>query len=159
MHELLLLRHAEAEPSTVGVDDRDRPLSARGRDQARGAGRWLADRHTHPDEVLCSPALRTRTTARLVMEALPAAPASVTFVDEIYEASPGELLAVLESHAHATSLLLVGHNPGLQHLVALLCPNARHVLVHGMPPATLARITLDGACQPGAGHLHDFFTP
>ncbi len=160
MHELLLLRHAQAEPCTAGADDRDRPLSARGQDQARATGQWLAGRGIRPDKVLCSPALRTRTTTRLVIEALPEAHAPVTFVDGIYEASPGELLAVLEQYADAaTSLLLVGHNPGLPYLVALLCPDARHALARGMPPATLARITLEGACQPGAGRLHDFFTP
>ena len=60
MRELILLRHAHAEPAAAGQADIDRPLSAQGLAEAEAAGRWLAAQGLVPDRVLCSPARRAR---------------------------------------------------------------------------------------------------
>jgi phosphohistidine phosphatase len=62
MHELILLRHAEAQPSQAGADDHHRRLSGRGEQEAKAAGNWLASHGVKPDRVLCSPSERTRST-------------------------------------------------------------------------------------------------
>ncbi len=157
MHDLLVLRHAQAEPATAGVDDTERPLSARGRAQADATGQWLSRHAPRPDRVLCSPATRTRATAARVLEALAPAAPPVTIVDAIYEATPGTLMALLDSHAEAACVLLVGHNPGLEHLVALLC-QGRSPDFRGMPSSALAHIRLDGPIEPGNGSLLAFHT-
>ena len=67
MRELILLRHAHAEPASTGQADLDRPLSAVGLAEAEAAGKWLKDNNLQPDCVLCSPARRTRETLEAVV--------------------------------------------------------------------------------------------
>ena len=62
MRELILLRHAHAEPAAAGQDDHQRGLSATGRAEAQAAGDWLREHGLQPDRVLCSNATRTRET-------------------------------------------------------------------------------------------------
>ncbi|MEO7073000.1 MAG: histidine phosphatase family protein [Rhodanobacter sp.] len=157
MHELILLRHAEAVATQADTDDRDRPLSARGEQEAQAAGLWLAARHTTPDRVLCSPTRRTDETARLALSALPGAPIP-QLSTEIYDASPGELLALLDQHADAGTVLMVGHNPGIERLVALLV-EGRSDHFRGMPPGGLAVLHLNGALEPGNARLDAFWSP
>ena len=157
MHELILLRHAEAVPIEKNVDDQERALSAHGEQQAQAAGLWLAARRTHIDRVLCSPTRRADETARLTLAAVDGAPIP-QMSREIYEASPGELLALLDQHADAGSVLLVGHNPGIERLVALLV-DGRSDEFRGMPPGALAVLHLDGALEPGNARLDAFWSP
>jgi phosphohistidine phosphatase SixA len=157
MHELILLRHAEALPAAADGEDHDRPLSPRGEQEAQAAGRWLAAHGVRPDRLLCSPAQRACRTAELATR--PIAPnAAIGLAQEIYDATPGELLAVLDQHADARSVLLVGHNPGIERLVALLV-QGRSDEFRGMPPAGLAVLHLDGALEPGSARLDAFWSP
>ncbi len=156
MHELILLRHAEALPKHDG-DDAARPLSERGEQEAHAAGRWLASHGLLPDRVLCSPSERTRATAALALAELEQPPAPQS-APEIYEATPGELLALLDQHGDAGTLLLVGHNPGIERLVALLV-EGRSDEFRGMPPGGLAVLHLNGALEPGSARLDAFWSP
>jgi phosphohistidine phosphatase len=113
---LIVLRHAKA-VHVAGLADRERPLTARGRRDARRAGEVLGELGFAPDLVLCSPSVRTRQTAELALpEFAPEAP--LEFESDIYEAYPDELAELLRrTDPDAGTLLLVGHNPGLQELV------------------------------------------
>lgn len=157
MQELILLRHAEAVPAAAGDDDRERTLSPRGEQEAQAAGRWLAAHGVRPDRLLCSPAQRTRRTAELAAHALAHA-AAIGLAEEVYDATPGELLALLDQHADARSVLLVGHNPGIERLVALLV-EGRSDEFRGMPPAGLAVLHLQGELEPGSARLDAFWSP
>ncbi len=157
MHELILLRHAEAVPIETTGDDQQRPLSARGEQEAQAAGLWLATHGLRPDRVLCSPSRRTDETARLALAAIDNAPVPQP-AGEIYDASPGELLALLDQHADAGTVLLVGHNPGMERLVALLV-EGRSDEFRGMPPGALAVLHLHGALEPGNARLDAFWSP
>ncbi len=157
MHELILLRHAEAQPAQAGGDDQSRRLSGRGEHEAKAAGKWLADHGVTPDRVLCSPSERTRTTAKLVLAALKHAP-SLEYADDIYEATPGELLALLDQHDDVGTVMLVGHNPGIERLVALLV-EGRSDEFRGMPPGGLAVLHLGGTLEPGNARLDAFWSP
>ncbi len=157
---LILLRHAHAEPAGAGQHDRDRGLSDTGEAEAEAAAGFLATLGIQPGvaRVVCSPAQRTRQTAERVM-------ARLGYVDtrydpRIYDASPGDLLDVLDDHAEASALMLVGHNPGLEHLVALLS-TGRSGECRGMPPAGVAvlRLPADAAIEPGSAELAAFWSP
>lgn len=158
MRELLLLRHAEA--MNAGPDGRDveRPLSVHGQGQARAVGAWLAGHGAQPDAVLCSPARRAQMTADVVCAALRIR--TPRFLPGIYEATPGELLSLVETHApDARQVLLVGHNPGMEQLLALLT-EGRSDGARGMAPAALAWIELaDDAAEPGHGRLRALWSP
>lgn len=165
MRDLILLRHAEAMQVAGDGSDRDRPLSLRGEEEARAAGVWLQAQGAAPDAVLCSPARRAQMTVERVMDVLgpylTGTPLTNKFLPEIYSATPGELLALLESHAaSARQTLLIGHNPGLEQVLALLI-NGRSGEARGMPPASIAWLECDesASIDPGSARLRAFWSP
>jgi len=116
---LILLRHAKSDWSGNEPDDR-RPLAKRGLRQAPEAGRWLAAKAGPIDLAVVSPAVRAGSTWDLASAELEARPPTVVD-DRVYAASSGELLEVVRGldDDHRT-VVLVGHNPGLESLVHLL---------------------------------------
>ncbi|MCV3767525.1 SixA phosphatase family protein [Rhizobium sp. TRM95796] len=163
---LILLRHAKsAWPD--GVEDRLRPLADRGRRAAPLMGATLAKRRLTPDLVLVSPARRTEDTWSLVRKLLPETTCSQT-EDRIYEASAETLLAVVhETKASIKTLMIIGHNPGLEDLARRLLASreGEHAerLLKKYPTAGLAVFDFEGAdwsaVQPGKGRLKAFVTP
>jgi phosphohistidine phosphatase SixA len=151
--EVILLRHAHAESQKAGEADADRPLSARGVDEAVAAGRWLHKKSALPARVLCSPAARARQTLQHALGDVAA-----TSEPRIYEASAGELIALIDDHADAPRLLLVGHNPGFETLVALLATGQSGDF-RGVPPGGIAWFEIDATAEPGAGRLEAFWSP
>jgi phosphohistidine phosphatase len=138
MKTLLLLRHARPASTSPNGRDFDRPLTDVGRAAARRVGQLLRQKEIKPEVVFSSPAARARETADLVCEAAGLS-TQIRFDARIYEASSEELLQIVsEAEDGAETLLLVGHNPGLAELIALLTGESA-----GMSPATLARIDLD----------------
>lgn len=120
---LVVVRHAKsARPD--GVPDIERPLNARGRRDAPELGRWITARVGTPDAVRCSPAERARRTWELAATGFPDTPQAM-IVDRIYDAHPHTLLGVVrELPDSVRTAVLVGHNPGVEDLVALLSGTA-----------------------------------
>ena len=158
MRQVILLRHAHAEPASPGQADIDRPLSPQGLAEAEAAGRWLAEHGLVPDRVLCSPARRTRETLEAVMAVT--GYAEQRLEEGIYEATPGTLIGLLQDHREVERLLLVGHNPGLERLVALL-NSGRSDEYRGMPTAAVAvlAVPVQADIEPGIAGLTAFWWP
>lgn len=153
MRRLLLLRHAKS-GHPPGVADLDRPLDARGRAAAPRMGAYLAAEGLHPDRALVSPARRTRETWEAVAPSLGDVP--VEIVRTIYEAPPAALLdAIRAAPDTAGTLILVGHNPGLEAVTEMLAESgpreARNRLAHGFPTAALAVIAFDAESWSAIG--------
>ena len=149
---MVLLRHAKAEtPSTV--PDWERPLTPRGHADATAAGAWLAARGTDPQLVLCSPARRTRETWLDAGSALGGQP-EVRFSDELYAASVDALLeAVRAVDDTVETVLVIGHNPAVSQLSALLDTSG---IATGLRTAGLAVHSFDGpwlTCGPDSAPL------
>jgi phosphohistidine phosphatase len=118
-HTLVLLRHAKSDWDGEEADI-DRPLARRGRREAPDAGRWISGNLPVLDLAVVSPAVRARETWDLVAAELAASP-PVTFDERVYAASVDDLLTVVRGlPAAAATVLLVGHNPGLEELAYLL---------------------------------------
>ncbi|GGX03916.1 phosphoglycerate mutase [Streptomyces malachitofuscus] len=119
LRRLVVLRHAKsARPE--GVTDHERPLAPRGARDAPAAGRVLADTDCLPGLALCSTAVRARRTWELAA-AQWGTPPPVRHDPRLYHADGPALLAVVhEVPAEVETLLLVGHNPGLEDLVLAL---------------------------------------
>jgi phosphohistidine phosphatase len=138
MKTLFLLRHAKSSWKEADIADFDRPLNERGRRSAPFMGRLLKERGLSPDLIISSPAKRARKTAKLVKEAGEYA-AEIVFDDRIYEASPSTILYVAgEVDDSLDSVMLVGHNPGMEGAVRVLTGQTE-----AMPTAGVAVIDLD----------------
>jgi phosphohistidine phosphatase len=122
MLRLFLLRHAEAAFST---EDYARPLSEKGQRDVAYLAEKLINKDMIPDYVICSPARRTFETCDILLKTLPSI--STIYPDNIYGASVDELFqAIKKTDESYKSLLIVGHNPGIQALACMLTDKNGH---------------------------------
>jgi phosphohistidine phosphatase len=144
---LWVLRHAKTvrEPPTGG-DDHDRKLAPRGRRDADALGQRLGDNGDHlglppdamPGLVLCSTAVRAVRTTERVLAGLSAPPA-VTYLRSLYGASPEEVLELVSAVADdVASVMVVGHNPTFEDLVAAMPATPDPAIVGGFATCGLA---------------------
>ncbi|MEU5281436.1 histidine phosphatase family protein [Streptomyces asoensis] len=157
---LVVLRHAKS-AWPPGVPDHERPLGPRGRRDAPAAGRVLAGTGCLPDLALCSTAVRARGTWELAAATWATQP-PVRFDPRLYGAGAGELLGIVhETPAEVRTLLLVGHNPGLEELVLDLAGDGPADLLDEVrtkfPTSAIAVLTSHGpdwsALAPGTAVL------
>jgi len=132
---LLILRHAKSSWKNMSLEDHDRPLNKRGKRSAKRMGRLLAQEDLRPDLILSSTAARARKTARRVAAAA-GFEGEIELLDEFYHARP---MAYLDAVARVSDgldrVMVVGHNPGLEDLVAETTSAYER-----MPTAALAQV-------------------
>jgi len=165
MHMLHLLRHAKSSWKE-DVEDRERPLSRRGREAARRVGKHLPAMVGALDLVLCSSALRTRETLDLVLAGFSPRPRSMIDA-ELYAASQERLIERLRGLAEEdVNILLIGHNPGLHELAISLAetssPNFRSLACGKFPTAARAsfQVSVPWSALGSSPHtLIDYVTP
>lgn len=137
MKTLYLLRHAKSSWKDTLLDDHDRPLNGRGRDDAPLVGEYMRQRGLTPAFVAVSTARRALETAAQVLYAI-RYDGMVRASRLLYLAEADSLLSVIrKTPARSSSLLLVAHSPGLEHLVEQLTGQASP-----MPTSSLAHIEL-----------------
>ena len=159
MKLLSILRHAKSSWSDSSLDDHARPLNKRGLRDAPRMGALLREQGLVPETILSSTARRARDTAFAVAEAA-GFPDEVRFTRSLYGADPDTWLEALrELPDTAGHALVVGHNPGLEELVALLVGES-----HVLPTAALAVVELPierwRAVDPGLpGSLRALWRP
>ena len=167
MKTLFVLRHAKASRDAPSGADFDRPLNKRGRKAAVAVGRELRARDVAVDAIVASPAVRVTETVSGVMEGSGHTLAPV-WDRRIYDASPEILLEVVrEAGDKVERLLIVGHNPGLQHLLLHLAEGDRDGLrdevAASFPTAALAELRLSvehwREVGPRCGQIVSFFRP
>ncbi|HLN79017.1 MAG TPA: histidine phosphatase family protein [Nocardioidaceae bacterium] len=142
---LILLRHAKSDWSGDAADIA-RPLAKRGRRQAPESGRWLNANIAGIDLAIVSPASRAQSTWDLVAAELDAPPPT-RIDDRVYAASGVDLLGVVqELPEDIDTVVLVGHNPGLEELVARLTGEPVP-----LPTSAIAVIAMPGSWVT-AGH-------
>lgn len=162
MKRLILTRHAKSSWDDPMTPDHDRPLNERGKAAAADLGQWLASRGYVPQEVLCSDALRTRTTFSGIAPALPGTPL-LELKPALYHAGPDVMLAVLR-RATADCVMLIGHNPGIAEFAERLVAHAPVNPEFARYPtgATLvADFVIDNWAEVawGSGVVDDFIVP
>jgi phosphohistidine phosphatase len=164
---LYLLRHAKAVVAGGSIADFDRPLAARGQREAGALAAYMAERGHAPVRILCSSSQRTRETLAPLLAAWPAN-AAVEISRQLYNADADDLLSlVCATEEAATSLMLIGHNPGIEQLARALAGDGDDAAMRRMrdhyPPAGLAVSDFDASAwsdiRPGAGHLSAIETP
>ncbi len=124
MKTLYLMRHAKSSWSFDELNDQERPLNDRGRDDAPRMGQALAARHIRPDRLVSSPAVRAMSTAVLVARELKFPSADIVVEPTIYQADMDTLLTVIRAQPDAAqSVLLTGHNPTITDVANQLSPS------------------------------------
>lgn len=168
---LILMRHTKAEP--FGESDDLRPLTERGQRDAAAAGRHLAELGVVPGRALVSSAVRARETWQAVTDALVeevGADAKVepVFDDRLYTGGPEDVLECVQAAADdAATVLVVGHNPTIAHVVHLLDdsagdPEAVNAVLRGYPAGAMTLLEVEVAWHDlGAetGRVVDFHSP
>ncbi|BBC38205.1 Phosphohistidine phosphatase [Streptomyces graminofaciens] len=166
LRRLVVLRHAKS-AWPAGVPDHERPLGPRGRRDAPAAGRALAELDCLPDLALCSTAVRARETWELA-SAQWGTPPPVRYDARLYGADVPELLDVVrEAPDQARTLLLVGHNPGLEELVLDVAgdglDDALEAVRTKFPTSAIAILAWHGSTwaslAPGTALLTGMFVP
>jgi phosphohistidine phosphatase len=162
---VVLLRHGKSSWSDSTLADVDRPLTRRGKRASRKLAKYIRRKRIRPGLVLCSPSRRTRETLEAV-EASLGKRCAVEVVPELYGASEQELLEQLRALPDSTtSVMLVGHNPGLHNLALVLASHGSDLpqLREKFPTGALATLVVRGegwtALGPGAAELVDYVVP
>lgn len=136
--QLLILRHAKSSWADQHADDWERPLNERGERDAPRVGALLRRLSLVPDLIVTSDAVRAETTARSVAGAAEYL-GKITLSPELYHASPAAIIDVVRALPDtARSVLIVGHNPGLEDLVKQLTGESIE-----LPTATLVHLELN----------------
>jgi phosphohistidine phosphatase len=167
MKRLILLRHAKSSWDESRREDFDRPLAPRGKRAADAMAGYLAREGLVPDLVLCSAAKRAVDTWKRLAPKL-GGTVAVRIEPALYLAEAHALLDRLRrAPGDVSSMLLIGHNPGLHALARFLAGDgddeARARLAAKFPTAALAVIDVDAAQWSKLGR-HDgrlarFVTP
>jgi phosphohistidine phosphatase len=168
MKKLTLLRHAKSGWDDPVARDFDRALNPRGQRAAVTVGSHAAGLGLAFDRISASPAVRVIETIEQFAAGFGALPAP-SWDRRIYLASAATLLEVVhDTPDHVASLLLVGHNPGLEDLVLMLVPDrsgdeARDSVEEKYPTAAIAEISLAADrwadVKAGQGELTRFIRP
>ncbi|HET9715308.1 MAG TPA: histidine phosphatase family protein [Pseudolabrys sp.] len=167
MRRLFLFRHAEAERSLPGTDDRARKLDDHGRRDAALIGSYMASHALLPDQALISPALRAQETWQLAAQFLQSPPPS-SLVELLYDARPDAIMDVIRrTPANIQRVLILAHNPGLHEVAVTLIASgdvdARERLREKLPTSALLVIDFAfeswGKLHARSGRLERFVTP
>lgn len=111
------MRHAKSSWRDKELSDFDRPLKRRGQQAALKMGKHLKSQHIIPSHVITSAAERAQATAELVISQFQDPP-ELELREELYQALPKTIVRVIQdTDDRFDSLLLIGHNPGLEELV------------------------------------------
>ena len=154
---LLIARHATAVPQHAGGRDFDRALSAEGRKEATLGARWLATACPRLPRILASPARRTRETLECLLRD-EVEPPVTEWDTTLYLADLPALLDLLEGEEG--DLMLVGHNPGLEDLLAFLLPVPESGSSLGVPPGAIFSLELPaGSPRRGTARLRARYLP
>lgn len=171
MKTLYLLRHAKSSWSDHAMDDHDRPLNRRGQQNAPLMGQFMRKSGFVPDMILCSTARRTAETLSLIVPYI-GDETPVRFERNLYLASSDAMLdRIREADASCERLLVVAHNPGMEHLAADLVSrkklngteNLLETMLSKYPTAALTVVDFDvedwREVALGTGLLREFKCP
>jgi phosphohistidine phosphatase len=137
MRTLLLLRHAKSSWKQPELNDHDRPLNKRGKKEAPKVGEYLKANDLVPDLILSSTARRAHDTAQAVAEEC-GFDGEIELYQDLYLSDTACYLDILQRIPDSASrVLVVGHNPEMDDLLALLTDVNEH-----MTTAALAQINL-----------------
>lgn len=142
--ELLIFRHGKSDWNTGAENDFERPLARRGRKAIKRMARWVRAQGLMPDTIVSSTAERARQTTLRFCRHAEIPESAVRWREDLYIADVTTLLGVLAGCGTGARCMIVGHNPGLEDLVAYLSGPPIGELANSppLPTAALARLSM-----------------
>ncbi len=114
--KLFIIRHAKSSWKDSSLDDFDRPLNKRGMLNAPFMGEKLKEKNVVPDIIISSPALRAKTTAKIIAKKVKYSK-KIIFKKEIYDVGESAIHKILKKLDNENAVVfLFGHNPDLNML-------------------------------------------
>ena len=156
---LYVIRHGVAEEPSPGGDDASRRLTAEGRTKMRAVAKGLRALDARFDVLLTSPLPRAAETAAIVAEAFGGRLAPRELAALAPGVGPAETLRRLRSVGQRGGVALVGHEPGLSHLVSLILTGSPDALPLQLKKGGVVVIELDGVSPRAHGTLQAVLTP
>jgi phosphohistidine phosphatase len=156
---LYVLRHAIAESEAPGGDDRLRRLTSRGREKMRAEAEGMAGLGIELDLLLTSPLVRAAETAAIVADVLPGCPTPREFPGLAPSVGAAELVRGLRPFARHEGVAIVGHEPGLSQVAALLLAGSPGGLALVLKKGGLIAIEIVEEPAPRSGTLRWMLTP
>jgi phosphohistidine phosphatase len=157
--DLLVIRHAIAAERVDEVEDHARPLTAKGIKRMKGAVRGLDNLGIELARVLHSPWLRAAETARLLEPIVRGALDEALIPSEHLTGTPrSELLAQIAEHSAIGTVAVVGHEPWLGELIAMLIFGEAR-LGESIPVKKGGVAWLEGSATPGGMTLRGLLPP
>ena len=166
-NSLFLLRHAKSSWKNTEISDFFRPLNKRGRNGARLIGQYMDKNQFIPDLVLCSAANRAIETISIIESCMPNK-LKTYFLIDLYLASEATILnKIVQIDVPANSVLLVGHNPGIEAFFARLMSdfsiNLKNQKIKKYPTGALSIFKVAAKKWADFNNksviFHDFVTP
>jgi len=120
MKRLLIMRHAKSSWKDSEIPDHKRPLKKRGLKEAAYIGKVLKNKELIPDKIISSNAVRSADTATIVADKC-GYKKEIEYTDKLYMAESGAILELIHTQPDSIkTLMVIGHNPGMEALVQVL---------------------------------------
>ena len=140
MKTLTILRHAKSSWKDSSLSDHDRPLNKRGEGDAPVMGARIQQAGIRPSLILCSPAVRAWTTAKLIAQEISYPNEFLQRDERLYLAGMQRIIDLLcEQDLGFNSIMIVGHNPGFTDFANYLVPG----LTNNIPTCGVVSVIID----------------
>ncbi|MGV8026782.1 MAG: histidine phosphatase family protein [Anaerolineaceae bacterium] len=137
MKQVFLMRHAKSSWKDANIPDHDRPLKKKGEKDVKTMAKMLKHKKHLPDFILCSSAERAKQTAVIFIKAT-SFEGKLEYNDKLYMAEVPDLIdAIKGAPKSAKSIMIIGHNPGLEALLQTLTGK-----VETLPTSSIAYISI-----------------
>ncbi len=137
MKQVFLMRHAKSSWKDANIPDHDRPLKKKGEKDVKTMAKMLKHKKHLPDFILCSSAERAKQTA-VIFKKASSFEGKLEYNDKLYMAEVPDLIdAIKNAPKSAKSIMIIGHNPGLEALLQTLTGK-----VETLPTSSIAYISI-----------------
>ncbi|HEY9259728.1 SixA phosphatase family protein [Chitinophaga sp.] len=141
MKTLLLIRHAKSSWTDPDMDDFDRPLNKRGKQNAPEMAQYLIARGMVPELIISSPAKRARTTAKIMANEWKYPKQAILLEEELYLCYAATFLKVITKiDDDIGAVAIFAHNPGITDFANYLTEEIR---IDNVPTAGVFAIQAD----------------
>ena len=133
--KLIIVRHSKSSWKDSSLDDFNRPLNKRGKQDGPIISNYLSKKTNFIDFLHSSSSVRTFETSKFFTERIKFG--KVKYDDSLYHSSSGSILNLIKNYSNEySSVMLIAHNPGLTHLINQIT----NISLDNLPTTGLAEI-------------------